>query len=117
MADAPRDAPRDNAPREQQRRAARENVEKLAQAGRDRQAEAVDEQNARLAGAKPTPTPLELDMAKLGHNVAEKEDDGSGPDFTLQAGLVRKEEEPKVEERRASGPAPAPQKIQPPEKK
>lgn len=33
---------------------------------------------------KPTPTPEEIDAAVLGHHIANKEDDGSGPDPHLR---------------------------------
>lgn len=47
--------------------------------------EAMMERNAPLLAqesgvVKPTPTPEEIDAAVLGRHVANKEDDGSGPD-------------------------------------
>lgn len=71
--------PKDN--RQAAREAARGVAEKAVQVGRDKQKASVDEQNARLASAKPTPIPEEIDMAILGHPQSEHEDDGSGPDL------------------------------------
>jgi hypothetical protein len=57
---------------------------------RERQLKATEEQrqknfeNAeRMAKAKPTPTQEENDRARLGEDVAEKQDDGSGPEVVL----------------------------------
>ena len=44
--------------------------------------EAVAQAN-RYADAQPTPTQRENDLAKLGVHVADKEDDGSGPDVAV----------------------------------
>lgn len=62
------------------RAAKAELVKKQIAEGQKLQADAVAEFNAGLKGAKPTPTPAEADAAKLGHPVAEPEDDGSGPE-------------------------------------
>jgi len=42
-----------------------------------------DEAVKRMEGAKPTPTQEENDRARLGEDVAQKADDGSGPEVKL----------------------------------
>lgn len=41
---------------------------------------ACDDAAARMDASKPTPTQDENDRAKMGEDVATKEDDGGGPD-------------------------------------
>jgi hypothetical protein len=44
----------------------------------------VEEYYARSEAAKPTPTPAEVDAAKMGLNVDDKEPDGSDPEEVTQ---------------------------------
>lgn len=56
----------------------------------------VEEAAKRMESAKPTPTQEENDRARLGDDVKDKEDDGSGPDvkFTLQREAVADKDRP-----------------------
>jgi len=60
----------------------KEQLAKDAEARKKSQEEAVK----RMESAKPTPSQEENDRARLGDDVAQKADDGSGPDvkFSLQ---------------------------------
>src|SRR6185369_9576922 len=70
----------DNAKRREDREERRAADQKRLEASR----EATNELNAAVmeqsVNSKPTPTPAEIDAAIAGHHVADKEDDGSGPD-------------------------------------
>ena len=56
----------------------------------------VEEAAKRMETAKPTPTQEENDRARLGDDVVEKQDDGSGPEvkFTLQREVVADKDKP-----------------------
>lgn len=60
----------------------RKAAEAQVDAGVKAKEEAV-KQADRFANAQPTPTQRENDLAKLGVHVADKEDDGSGPDVAV----------------------------------
>jgi hypothetical protein len=63
-----------------------EGVKKLMEETKARTEETRKQGAERLSKGKPTPTQEEVDRAALGEHVAEKEDDGSGPEpHTLQA--------------------------------
>jgi hypothetical protein len=56
-----------------------EDAKKKLAEDREAQAKRIADADERQKG-KPTPTQEENDLAKMGVNVAEKEDDGSGPE-------------------------------------
>jgi hypothetical protein len=66
-------------PSKDQTAAAKEQLAKDAEA-RKKQNEEVAK---RVETSKPTPTQEENDMARLGADVVEKQDDGSGPEVKL----------------------------------
>lgn len=61
----------------------------------------------RMDGSQPTPTQRENDLARLGHPVMEKEDDGSGPDREPNTALSAAEQKRQADEakRRTAKPA------------
>lgn len=54
------------------------------------------ESAAKANASKPTPTPIEIDMARLGQHVMNKEDDGSGPDYSVMTPAEKEEAKKKA---------------------
>jgi hypothetical protein len=71
------------------RKAAEKSIDEDAKARAD--SVAASEQ---IMASQPTPTQREVDLAKLGVDVSEKEDDGSGPDPNEDDGVARKQVTP-----------------------
>jgi hypothetical protein len=71
---------------EDRRNAKQQRNDEIDRRVREGREQMVERNNAALDAertAKPTPTPEECDAAALGRHVANKEDDGSGPDLHL----------------------------------
>jgi len=66
-------------PTKDQAAAAKEQLSKDAEARKKQNEETAK----RVEQSKPTPTQEENDMARLGADVVEKQDDGSGPEVKL----------------------------------
>jgi len=88
------------------RRKAREAAAKTAQDTLDAQAKERafnnSEADRRMNQTKPTPTQQEIDLARLGHPVMEKEDDGSGPDPGMLSPEDQRKLRDETDKRRAS---------------
>lgn len=90
---APAEQPRAAQRRADDQRAAQDKARSDAEKKLDDQEKARQDQIAETQKSegqmKPTPTQRENDLAKLGHPVDEKEDDGSGPEKV--PGAVRRD--------------------------
>lgn len=65
----------------------------------------VDETTGKTEDVKPTPTQEENDRARMGEDVVNKEDDGSGPEVNP---LAAKRGEAKSDKPQQAPPRPAP---------
>lgn len=73
----------------------RKAAEKSIDDGAKARADSVAASN-QIMESQPTPTQREADLAKLGVDVSEKEDDGSGPDPNDDGDGTRKQATPAV---------------------
>jgi len=71
----------------------------------------VDETTAKTEGVKPTPTQEENDRARMGEDVAVKEDDGSGPEVTPLAAKQQAQKGDKGETEKPAGSYPTRQQT------